>query len=128
MLEEASGTKRSCLALAHKPFVQKPFVQLVEEPVHSKLKHRQYEYPGQENSIRVVGGEVTEDTAFGVVEVFHAGAWGTFCNGETRRFDYMSLDPPVSFDDVRFCRELWSYLVPSNHDARDTLRIVGASS
>ena len=33
-----------------------------------------------------MGGEVLPDTAFGLPEVFHSGAWGSFCNGDVTRF------------------------------------------
>ena len=41
---------------------------------------------GEELALRLVGGEVLPDTAFGLPEVFHSGAWGSFCNGDATRF------------------------------------------
>lgn len=59
---------------------------------------------GQEGALRLVGGEVTDDTAFGVIQIFHAGAWGTFCDGDEFRYDYVEgtqYSGINTFDDVR---------------------------
>ena len=40
---------------------------------------------GEELALRLVGGEAMPDTAFGVPEIFHSGAWGSFCNGDIYR-------------------------------------------
>ena len=68
---------------------------------------------------------MTEDTAFGVVEVFHAGAWGSFCDGDTFRFDYTSLTPPIPFNSVRFCEATWPQFAPVSSDSDRCLHIAG---
>lgn len=44
---------------------------------------------------------MTEVSGFGVLEVFHAGAWGSFCDGDVGRFDYLSTVPSGPFSNVR---------------------------
>ena len=34
----------------------------------------------EEGALRLVGGETREHSGFGVLEIFHAGAWGMFCD------------------------------------------------
>ena len=41
---------------------------------------------GEELALRLVGGEVMPETAFGMPEIFHSGGWGSFCNGDIYRF------------------------------------------
>eukprot|EP00892_Ulva_mutabilis_P003255 jgi/Ulvmu1/1300/UM011_0026.1 len=38
------------------------------------------EQAGTEGALRLMGGEVRDDSGFGVLEVFHDGAWGMFCD------------------------------------------------
>ena len=45
-------------------------------------------HAGEEGAFRLVGGEVSADVGYGVPQIFHAGAWGTFCNGDDDRYDY----------------------------------------
>ena len=59
---------------------------------------------GEEGDLRLVGGEVTDDSGFGVVQIFHAGAWGTLCNGDDSRYDYFEGSQYAginTFDEVR---------------------------
>ena len=59
---------------------------------------------GEEGDLRLVGGEVTDDSGFGVVQIFHAGAWGTLCDGDDYRYDYFDGAQYAglqSFDEVR---------------------------
>ena len=59
---------------------------------------------GEEGAFRLVGGEVTADVGFGVPQIFHAGAWGTFCNGDDNRYDYFEGSQYLgleTFNDVR---------------------------
>ena len=54
--------------------------------------------------MRLVGGNTADDVAFGVPEIFHAGAWGTFCDGDDFRFDYVEgsqYNGISTFNDVR---------------------------
>lgn len=59
---------------------------------------------GQGGAFRLVGGEMSTDVGFGVPQIFHAGVWRTFCNGDDNRFDSCEGSQYVGlkcFNDVR---------------------------
>lgn len=67
-------------------------------------------HAGQEGAFRLVNGETNADVAYGVPQIFHAGAWGTLCDGDIFRYDYVEGSQYAglsTFGDVRF----WPYLM-----------------
>lgn len=65
--------------------------------------HMRGMHAGEEGDVRLVG-DTAKDVAFGVPEIFHAGAWGTFCDGDDFRFDYFEgsqYSGISTFNDVR---------------------------
>ena len=54
--------------------------------------------------MRLVGGSVTEESGIGVPQIFHAGAWGTLCDGDVHRYEYhegSQFTYLTTFGDVR---------------------------
>lgn len=66
--------------------------------------------------MRLVIGQTTQELAFGVPEIFHAGAWGTLCDADLLRFDYFEgsqYTGVTSFNDVRLRPHPLPGLIPS---------------
>lgn len=55
---------------------------------------------------------MTAETAFGMLEIFHAGAWGSFCDGDIFRYEgeYLTI-PPQPYTLVRIFLLLESHLL-----------------
>ena len=65
------------------------------------LRHRS----GEEGALRIIDAstDIVTDTGTGILEIFHAGSWGTFCNG---RVDFRpeNFEEPPSLSAVSSAR------------------------
>ena len=43
---------------------------------------------GVEGAVRLVDSREEDGVTIGIPQIFHAGAWGTFCDGDVDAYDY----------------------------------------
>lgn len=69
-------------------------------------------HAGREGALRLVGGEVRENSGYGVLEVFHDGAWGMFCDDLYTNPYYFdpefTLVRPLGLPAVDTVSKMWS--------------------